>query len=498
MSQLDRELLKLALRHDFSSFVHRTFQTVDPGTSFRPNWHIDVVAWHLEQCLAGAITRLIITLPPRSLKSICASVAFPAWALGHDPRLRVICASYAVDLAAKHARDCRSIMQTPWYRDVFPTAQLNPAKLSELEFATHQGGFRLATSVGGPLTGRGGNLIIVDDPLKASDALSEAKRKTANDWFHNSLYSRLDNKARDRIVIVMQRLHADDLVGHLLARDEGWVHLNLPAIAEEDERFDLVDGRVFARQAGEALHPGHEPLESLEKTKLTLGSYEFAAQYQQDPVPLEGGLIKWAWFRSFAVAPERQDGDCVTQSWDTASKAEEIHDYSVCTTWLQRGNDHYLLDVTRERLNYPDLKRRVVELASRYSPEAVLIEDKGSGTQLIQDLQNDGDVRPIGIVPQLDKVSRTYAQAAKLEAGYVLVPEAAPWLEDFKLEVQLFDRGRHDDQVDSLSQYLEWVSKNATIPEWAVPEVFGSPAIEQFLADLDAIYVPERDWSLDT
>ena len=451
-----RRLLNTVLRADFATFVQRTFHTVSPGVAYLHSWHVEVIASYLERCRSGEITRLIMTLPPRNLKSICASVAFPAWALGHDPTLRVICASYSNELAAKHARDCRAVIESPWYRQVFPKTRLDRAKTAEMEFATTARGFRLATSVGGTLTGRGGKFIIIDDPLKASDANSDLRREAVKEWFRNTLYSRLDDKARDRIVVIMQRLHVDDLVGHLLDQNEGWVHLNLPAIAEERERFDLEDGRVFTREPGEALHPEREPLETLDRIKTTIGTYEFSAQYQQDPMPLEGGLIKWSWFRSYDEAPERQPTSLVSQSWDSASKAEEIHDYSVCTTWLRHGDEHYLLDVTRLRLEYPALKRLIVEMANRYRPDAVLIEDKGSGTQLIQDLRDGGKVLPIAITPEADKVTRMYAQSAKIEAGHVLLPREALWLDDFRTEILQFPRGRHDDQVDSVSQYLGW------------------------------------------
>ncbi len=193
---------------------------------------------------------------------------------------------------------------------------------------------------------------------------------------------------------------------------------------------------------------------TLEEIKKTLGSYRFSAQYQQNPLPIEGNMIKWKWFRTYSQRPERQPGDFVTQSWDTACKAAQINDYSVCTTWLRRGNDHYLIDDRRERLVYPDLKRLVVQLAERDHPDAVLIEDRSSGTQLIQDLREDGTVRPIAINPEADKTTRMYLQAAKLEAGNVFIPEQGPWLEDFRNEILQFPDGRHDDQVDSMSQYL--------------------------------------------
>ncbi|MCZ6859004.1 MAG: phage terminase large subunit, partial [Alphaproteobacteria bacterium] len=275
-----------------------------------------------------------------------------------------------------------------------------------------------------------------------------------NGWFRNTLFSRLDNKAEDCIVIVMQRLHVDDLVGHLLESSDSWTHLNLPATAVDYELIDLGDGQYYERDPGEALFPARESLETLEDIKKTLGSYQFSAQYQQNPVPIEGNMIKWDWFRTYPQRPERQPGDFVTQSWDTASKASEINDYSVCTTWLRRGNDHYLRDVRRERLVYPDLRRLVVQLAGRDHPDAVLIKDRSSGTQLIQDLREEGKVRPIPINPEADKITRMIVQTAKLEAGNVFIPEQAPWLEDFRNEILQFPNGRHDDQVDSMSQYL--------------------------------------------
>jgi len=483
VTDLSRQLLNAALREDLDTFVHRVFHIVAPGPPYQHDWHIEVIADRLERAAAGEITRLIITLPPRHLKSICASMAFPAWILGHDPTARIVCVSYSSDLAAKHARDCRAVMETQWYKAVFRGTRLDRSKTAETEFATTAMAFRLATSVGGTLTGRGGNIFIIDDPLKASDAMSDLKREDVNDWFRNTLYSRLDDKASDRIVVVMQRLHPDDLVGYLLSRDEGWVHLNLPAIAKTAERFARGDGRVFVRKPGEPLHPEREPLEVLERVKQTIGSYEFAAQYQQNPLPLEGGLIKWNWFRFVDALPQREPTDFVTQSWDTASKAEEIHDCSVCMTWLRRGSEHYLLDVTRVRAEYPRLKRLIVEMADRYRPDAVLIEDKGSGTQLIQDLRHEGKVYPIPITPEADKITQMSAQSARIEAGQVILPTKAQWLDGFQSEILQFPRGRYNDQVDSLSQYLGWTKTRAMFD--AAMELFESEFARQAEIELE-------------
>ena len=213
------------------------------------------------------------------------------------------------------------------------------------------------------------------------------------------------------------------------------------------------------------LHPARDSFATLERIRREMGSHAFSAQYQQDPLPLDGELLRWSWFRTYREPPDRQAGDLVTQSWDTASKAEEIHDWSACTTWLRRGADHYLLDVWRGRLDYPSLKRQVVALARRWRADVVLIEDKGSGTQLIQDLRAEGVIRPIAILPEGDKRTRFYTQCAKIEAGHVLLPESAPWLDAFRRELLQFPHGRHDDQVDSVSQYLAHPQHRYTLRE---------------------------------
>lgn len=454
----DLIFLDAILRDDFPSYIQKSFYTVAPGQTYLPNWHIEVLAWHLAQFYRGEIKRLIITLPPRHLKSICSSVAFPAWVLGHDPTHRIVTISHSADLAAKHSRDCRLIMATPWYRRIFPRTRLDPKKNTELEFLTTRRGYRFSTSVGGPLTGRGGNLIIIDDPLKADEALSEPRRVAVNEFFDTTLYSRLDNKAEDRIVLIMQRLHVDDLVGHV-ERQENWVRVNIPAISDETQIYQLGPNQFYTRRPGEVLHPAREPSVVLNHIKERLGSYIFAAQYQQCPEPPGGNMIKRKWLQFYRELPPKTRHDRIIQSWDTASKAEELCDYSVCTTWLQHDNGLYLTDVVRERLDYPDLKRRVVAEARKHNADVVLIEDKSSGTNLIQDLRREGKVRPIAIKVEMDKITRMAAQSAKIEAGYVYLPEQAPWLADFMTEFLQFPYGRHDDQVDSVSQFLKWVTR---------------------------------------
>ena len=320
-------LFQSLLRNDLSSFIQKTFPIVSPGTVYHHNWHIDAIAYQLQRCLNGAINRLIITLPPRNLKSIAVSVAFPAYVLGRDPSAQIIGLSYSQELSQKHARDARAVMQSNFYRSIFPRTRIDPKKNAEAEFMTTRKGVRLATSIGGTLTGRGGDIIIIDDAHKPDESLSDVKRQGVIEWYRNTLTSRLNDKETGIIIIVQQRVHEEDLAGYLLEQG-GWTHLNLPAIAEEDQIIALGPVLKHFRKSGTALHEAREPLPVLEQLKRDMGSYAFAAQYQQTPAPAGGGLIKLDWFRYYEYPIQKQKGDQIYQSWDTASKDGELNDYS--------------------------------------------------------------------------------------------------------------------------------------------------------------------------
>jgi len=447
------------LRHALVALFHRAFCDLNPQTRFLLAPYIELMASRLEDCRSGNIRRLIVNLPPRSLKSQCISTAFVAWLLGHNPAAQIIAASYGQDLADKLARDTRTIMEADWYRALFPTRL--SARKAVNDFATIAGGVRMATSVGGVLTGRGADVIIIDDPLKPDQALSEVGRKAVNDWYDNTLLSRLNNKRTGCIIIVMQRLHQDDLVGHVLPQDD-WTVLSFPAIAEEPEcvPFETPYGlRQFVRQPGEALHPERESVQEYEAMRRRIGLYNFSSQYQQRPIPLSGNLVKREWLRSYSPENLPRRLLRIVQSWDTAAKTSELNDYSVCTTWGVDGDNYYLMDVFRRRLNYPDLKRAIVAEGERFRADDIVIEDKSSGTQLIQDLKNDGVLNVVEYKPPpgADKVMRLHACSDRFENGRVLVPANAPWLDDYVVELVGFPGTKHDDQVDSTTQALDYL-----------------------------------------
>jgi len=489
------------LRQDLYSFVERSFYELNPETDFLHNWHNEIIAAELEKCRLGQTKRLIVNVPPRSLKSHSASVVFPAWLLGHNPSEQVICVSYGQDLANSLASDCRALMSSAFYQSLFPT-RLSPQKQAVNEFRTTKQGFRMATSVGGVLTGRGANFIIIDDPLKPDQAVSETEGKAVNEWYLHPLSSRLNDKRTGCVVLIMQRLHEDDLVGHVLSV-EPWKVIRFPAIAEEDEvyRIETPFGeRVFRRGVGEALHPQREPLEVLQRIREALGEYNFAGQYQQPPAPLGGGMVKAEWFKIHTPADLPSKCEMIFQSWDTANKPAELSDYSVCTTWGVKDKHAYLLHVFRKRLGYPELKRAVRGQAEAFKPETILIEDKASGTQLIQELVSEGMHAIKRYEPTMDKIMRMHSVTSTIENGFVHIPDKAAWLQEYLHELATFPKGKYDDQADSTSQGLDWFKQECMTPRYRLCEYYrqeaeklnaGGPANPQsfsrgqFLSELD-------------
>ena len=337
---------------------------------------------------------------------------------------------------------------------LFSGTRIDPKKETEQEVRLTQRGNRFATSVGGVLTGRGADIIIIDDPLKPDDAMSEAQRSRVNDWYSNTLPSRLNQKNEGAIVIVTQRLHIDDLVGHVTRYDENWTILDLPAIAYEDQRIQVGTGKWYHRKRGELLHPERENQGVFDELKAMLGVSSFEAQYQQRPVPPGGNLFKSKWINYYDTLPEISDG-VILQSWDTASKVGLANDWSVGTTWLYQDHFYYLIAVSREKLNYPDLKARMIAEAVEFDPWIVLIEDAGVGTGLIEDLRREG-LNTTGITPDKSKEARATIETAKFQSSRVLFPRSAPWLDQLLTELLAFPGGRHDDQVDSIVQALAY------------------------------------------
>jgi len=449
-------------RLDFATFIERVFFELNATTPYLDNFHIHVIAAELEAMRRGETRRLIVNVPPRNLKSIIASVAYPAWLLGHDPTTKLICVCYGQDLSDNLARMCRQVMQSHWYRRLFPKTRLSPERLAVNAFETTLGGYRIATSVGGVITGLGADYILLDDPMKPQEAFSDAERNAANLWYRHTLITRLNDKRTGRIVIVMQRLHEDDMVGHVLQL-EPWKVIALSAVAPANESYVVrttFGTSTYQRREGAALHPEREPLSVLEGYRQTLGPEFYSAQFLQAPVPPGGNIVKIDKFQRFDlnVPPPFEQ---IILSWDTASKATELSGYSVCTVWGTWKKKIYLIDVIRARMLYPELRDVALALTrGKYRghrrPDVILIEEKASGESLIQDLKRENIHTILAVNPTSDKVTRMNDQTAVIADGCVFIPSEAPWLAEYLQELIAFPKGRYSDQVDSTSQALKW------------------------------------------
>lgn len=425
-----------------------------PGYQVAP--HHKLLGAKLEAVERGEIKRLIVTMPPRHGKSMAISEFFPAWSMGRKPDRQIIAASYGQDLANDFGRRVRDLSTSPLHLAAFPGSELTEDSKAAHRFHTNARGVYYAIGRGGAGTGRGADLLLLDDTLKdRQEAESETIREQLKGWYRTVARTRL--MPGGAIVIVQTRWHDDDLVGYVLREHshEGWTVLNLPAIAEADD--------PLGRAEGEALWPDRFQLSELESLKITLGSYDFGSLYQGRPVPIEGSIFKLAWFANrYATAPRVPIR--IVQSWDTGLKESEANSYSVCTTWAETETDYYLLHVLRKRMEWPELRRTAESLGMQFHPSAVLIEDKASGISLVQDLRANTKLPVIAVEPEGDKVIRAKAVSPLAEAGRVRLPVAAEWLVDYEHEVTRFPSAATKDQMDSTSQALRWMASSALQP----------------------------------
>lgn len=275
---MSTEIIKNMYRHDLSSFTGFSHQVLNPHAPYLDNWHMQVMADVLTKVSRGEITRLIINLPPRMGKSLCASVAFPAWMLGRDPTRKIICLTGGKTLGQELHAASSTLMGSRRYRSLFP--HLRPTDVGDRIYTGH-GGYRLSMNIEARMTGLGGNIIIMDDPIDALRAQDKSDRERLNEQFDQNILQRLNNKKTDAIILVMQRVHENDLTAYLLSKNEEWVHVNMPAIALQDEVWDLPHGRKYMRGRCEALHTARETAPQLVRILRSVGGYAFAYQYLQ-------------------------------------------------------------------------------------------------------------------------------------------------------------------------------------------------------------------------
>lgn len=449
-------------RRSLSEFIRQAWHVLEPATPYVHGWHIDAMCEHLEAVTRGEITRLLINVPPGTMKSMCVGVFWPAWEWIENPHHRYIGTSYKEALAIRDNMKCRTLIKSQWYQDFWSLALKNDQD-GKGKFENEHTGFRSAMSITS-LTGERGSRVIVDDPHSVDTSKSDVSRDGVLTTFKESLGSRLSEPKTSAIVVVMQRLHQMDVSGYILKKELGYEHLMLPMEFEPKRKCYTSIGFVDPRtEEGELLFKDRFPREVVDRDKNLMGSIATAGQFQQAPAPAGGNIFKEDDFRRY-VTPRKYIR--VVASWDTAFKGSEVNDPSVCTVWGEHEQGFDLLDVIRERLEYPALKRLALSTAEYWSNAdcyeghklfTMLIEDKASGQSLIQDINNVAHYSIVGIKPEGDKIIRASTCSPLVESGKVYLKEGASWLQDYLDEMTVFPNTAHDDQVDSTSQFLNWI-----------------------------------------
>lgn len=426
------EFVKYSVRNNLLAFA--TY--MEPY--FECPYHIREIANKLMQLEKGEIKKLAISMPPRFGKSQLTSRLFPAWVLGRNSNSNIIFSTYAQDFADDFGRVVRNYLADEKFKYIFENCNLSRDSASVKKFSINEGGGYFAVGAGGPITGRGGDIVILDDVHKnREEANSKTIRKKIIDWFNSTLYTRLSPEGR--IVIIGTRWHEDDLIGNIKDSQDDFEIINMPALDENNN----------------SLWPSQWPLKRLEKIKKDIGTYEWNALYQQRPVPEEGGIIKKEWIKTYKELPYVLN---YSWSWDTAIKSGSDNDYSVGLLFAECENGYYLVDMYREKLEYPELRKMVQAFYNKHPSAEVLVEDKASGQQIVQDFKRLGNMPVIPVVPGKDmpktKEERMRLVSPSFEAGKVFIPEDAKFFADFVSEVVYFPSVKHDDICDAMTQYL--------------------------------------------
>ncbi|MFZ5679234.1 MAG: phage terminase large subunit [Pseudomonadota bacterium] len=466
----DLPIYRAVMKADLQAFLEGAFPVVDNRWALEVAPYLEYLVNELTGVAEGRDTRLIINLPPRHLKSVLTSIVFVAWLLGRNPKLRIAVISHSQALASDLASKTLQLINSDFYRRVFPNFQLRDNGRKAMDFVTVEGGGRYAASFETGITGRGFDIIIIDDPISAHHVKSEKERQNVNENFDTMIASRLDDQIRGAMIVVGQRMHEDDLSGSLLQKS-GWKHVCLPLVAEEDAVYSFGKS-CWHRKVGETLLSNQWPEEIVRRKREEVGESIFAAQYQQNPAAAFGELIQPGQINHFDDLPP--DARRITLSWDTAVKTGSDNSYTVCLVIARDTRRHYVIDVLRSRLDPVQMRDAALELITAYKPEKILIEDASSGSGLYSMLSERGhhaELRPTG---GRGKEERLESQLHVFAQHRVLIKKNQPWTVELESELMRFPFGKHNDQVDALTQYLAWIAESPM----ANPVVMGAGGMD--------------------
>jgi len=456
---------------NIKDFTQMAFGIVSPADLYLYNWHVGCIAEHLHAVHEGYIKRLIINIPPRSLKSILITVAWPAWLLGQDPQTRIWAASYGSKLATKLSLDTRLIIESEWYKQLFPLTQIAGDQNEKMNFMTTQRGFRKATSTNGSVLGDGGDYLIADDLVKADEALSDTTRESANEWFDQSFITRLNQPKESKAVVVMQRLHVRDLTGHLLEKGM-WEHLKIPAETKVPLMIHL-DGQEWYMNEGDLLHEERVGREELDNARIDLGELGYAGQHLQEPTPPEGSELKVTNYMLFDSISSYQGMNIVIIVDPGGDKKKKTADYTAIRVWaLHSDHNYYLADAVRDRLNTTERVNKIFELQRHFTakcgkPVPVIYKVRSFITEFhsIQERMSRENYHfnLVEVIERGDKNERIRRMIPASEQRRFYLPRTHTYIDhtgrnkdltkDFlDHEVRVFPVGAHDDMLDADSE----------------------------------------------
>lgn len=457
MSKVKSQELAAIYKTDLGAFFEKATPILMPGVEYFDNWHIHHLTYHLMRVRNGKCKRLIVNIPPRMSKSLLISVAFPCFLQVDNPSTKIMSITYSGQLSSMLHNLARKLLKAKWVAALNPALRVaankktsDPLKDTENLIETTKGGSRYSTTLGSGMTGLGADIIIVDDPNNTTEVESEASRKTVNDTFDKTIATRLNGK-HGAIIVIQQRTHINDLTGHLMEKG-GWTVVTIPAIAEADAIYAIGPGNKFKRPRGDIIDPRRFDQKWLDNTKKTMGSARFEAQYQQNPLPPEGQIIKFSWLKIVEDVPEFQ---YVVISADIAGTADD-GDYTAFLVWGYRDGVWYLTDVYRERLDAVELHKFYMTIDKKHEPDCTVVERNGLGASFIHWLHKFGFKHVIGATVSGDKATRCEAVAPFLEQGKVAIYKPMKLYEALMGELLMFPSSPHDDMVDAFVLLLTY------------------------------------------
>jgi predicted phage terminase large subunit-like protein len=465
ITALKSELQKEKAERHLPEFIRQAWPVIEPGTQYIDSWHIHLIGEYLQAVNEGEIRRLIINIPPRYMKSIEATVCYPVWTWTKAPEKRFIKVSYSDNLSRKHNVLSRDIITSQWYQENWGDRfTLKDDVNRQNEFKNNHQGMMFSTSVGGSLTGEGGDVIIIDDPQNPLMANSEAERDAVIAFFKNTLQTRLNDPKKGAIIIIMQRLHENDLTGYIIEEQIGYEHICLPAEAEEKTVVHFpISGKEIVREKGDILNSERFDKDTLKKLKKSMGSAQYAGQFQQTPAPAEGIIFKREWLGNFFKTAPYQN--MLIQSWDMAFTKSEGSAKVAGFIVGRHGSNIYIHDLTNEKMTFTESVAAVRTLTGKWpKARAKVIENKANGPAIV-DLLKKEIPGMVEFNPKGSKEERAISVTPYFEAGNIWFPDPGthPWVHDLINDLLIFPKGTYKDTVDALVQAILYLMDKPTM-----------------------------------